>query len=109
MIGGDGFRFRHGHIGGIDAAFAPDALVILGVGHGRVAQRVVRQVDFHLGNDAFVVPGLVLRLHHDEFLRGELAGRRILVPGHQGGAIIGCVFSHKQGCARHSFFFLSFQ
>ena len=93
-IGGDGFRFRHGHIGGVDPRLSPDPFRGLGIGHGRIAQRIVREVDFHLGNHAFVVPGLVLRPDHDELLGGKLSGRRILVPGHHGGSVNSCILSY---------------
>ncbi len=93
-IGSDGLRFRHGHVGGVDPRFPPDPFHSLGIGHGRISEGIVRQSDLHLGNHTFILPGLILRPDHDEFLGSKLPGRRILVPGHHGGSINGCILSY---------------
>ena len=46
-IGGDGLGLAHGDVGGVDPGLAPDALVGQGVGHGGVAQGILRQLDLH--------------------------------------------------------------
>ena len=81
-VGGQGLRFAHGHVAFVDAGLAPDALHGNRVGHGGVAHGIVRQVDLHLGNDAAVVPGLLVGMNDDKFFGGESSRAGVLVAGH---------------------------
>ena len=107
LVGGEGFGGAHGHIRLIDAGFAPNAFLQIRVRHGRVLQRLARQVDFHVGQHALVVARLLVRLDDDEALRAEFAVRAVLIAGDDGRSVIACVLADQNRGACHICTFLS--
>ena len=107
LVGGEGFGGAHGHIRLIDAGFAPDTFLQVGVRHGRVLQRLARQVDFHVGQHALIVARLLVRLDDDEALRAEFAVRAVLIAGDDGRSVIACVLADQNRGACHICTFLS--
>lgn len=61
-IGGDGFRGTHAHVGRIDARGGPDALRGVHIGAGCIAQRLLRQGNGQVSDDAFIVLRLLFRV-----------------------------------------------
>ena len=102
-IGGDGLGGGHAHVSGVDTGGCPDALALHGVGHGGKPQRALRQGDFHMGKDAAVGLGQLLRVDHGKFFRGEMAGAGVIVAGDHGRAIVRCCLADQNGSASHRF------
>ena len=107
LVGGEGFGGAHGHIRLIDAGFAPNAFLQIRVRHGRVLQRLVRQIHFHMGQHALIVARLLVRLDDDEALRAEFAVRAVLIAGDDGRSVIACVLADQNRGACHICRFLS--
>ena len=107
LVGGEGFGGAHGHIRLIDAGFAPNAFLQIRVRHGRVLQRLVRQIHFHMGQHALIVARLLVRLDDDEALRAEFAVRAVLIAGDDGRSVIACVLADQNRGACHICTFLS--
>ena len=107
LVGGEGFGGAHGHVRLVDAGFAPNAFLQIRVRHGRVLQRLARQVDFHVGQHALVVARLLVRLDDDEALRAEFAVRAVLIAGDDGRSVIACVLADQNRGACHICTFLS--
>ena len=101
LIGGEGFGGAHGHVRLIDASLAPNAFLQIGIGHGRVLQRLFRQVDFHMGEHAAICARLLLRLDYDETLRAEFAVCAVFIAGDDGRTVITCVLADQNRGARH--------
>ena len=80
-IGGDGFRSRHAYVGFIDAGGCPDAFLRIHAGAGSIAQRIVRQVDLHMGDLAGVFLRLILGVDHDQLLHIKMS---VVRPGDHG-------------------------
>ena len=102
-VGGDGLGSGHAHVSGVDARSCPDALALHGVGHGGKPQRALRQRDLHMGEDAAVGLGQILRVDHGEFFSGEMAGAGVIVAGDHGRAIVRCCLADQNGSASHRF------
>ncbi len=103
LVGGEGFGGAHGHIRLIDAGFAPDTLLQVSVRHGRVLQRIVRQVDFDVGQHTPVMLRLFLGLDDDETLRAEFAVRAVLIAGDDGRSVVARVLADQNRGACHVF------
>ncbi len=101
LVRGEGFGGAHGHIGLVHAGFAPDAFLEVGVRHGGVLQRLLRQVDFDVGDHACILARLFLRLDDDEALGIELAVRAVFVAGDDGRPVVARVLADQNCGARH--------
>ena len=98
-IGGDGLRGGHAHVGLVDARGGPDAAMLVHAGAGGVAHGVVGQVDLQVGDDALVLPGLILGLDDDELLHVEVA---VIGAGDHGGAVVAGIPADENCCAGHN-------
>ena len=102
-IARDGLRRRHGHMAAVDACFTPDSLVRQGIGGSRIPQGLVREFNSAARKHRDILPRLVFRIDHKKTFRGKRSVSRVFIARHEGGSVIGCFFSDKNGCAGHSF------
>ena len=103
LVGGERLGGGRRILALVEAGLAPDALGEVGVGNGRVALRVVGQVDLYVRDDRAVVARLVLGRHDDEALALEAAVSRVLVARHDRGAVVAGLLANENGGAGHVF------
>ena len=101
FVGGQRFGGAHRHVRLVDARFAPDTFLGVGVRHGCVLQRIVRKINFDVAEHTAVMPRLFARANDDETLRIEFAVGGILVAGDDGRAVIARVLTYQNRGAGH--------
>ena len=98
-VGGNGFRGRHGDVGGIDAVGGPDALGQVHAWGGGVAQGVIRKNDLQMADLALVFSRLILGQYH---CQPFFVKESVVVPGNHCGAVKACLFAHQNCCTCHN-------
>ena len=97
-VGSNGFRSGDADVCLVDAGGCPDAFFGVHAGAGGIAERMIGQLDLHMGQNAFIFLLLLLRLDHDELFHVEVA---VVRAGDHRGAVAAGSLADQNRCAGH--------